>query len=660
MQHQLLSLWVVLLFLFYLQQGGAFLLPTTATKCHDPGTLAIAAGSDSGWKPDNVYEDIEDLRNAIAKDRAEDNLRVFQTQELLDTFAANRRPLLQDIKNYVIFPCLLISMMASLSLMYRPLLFGLGNCLRKLSVFEFWTIEVAMPMLFLMQKYRGKYGVSIDYLPLNIRTSPLRNYIATGEESSRLINSCQDFTLCLLEQWVFAVFGTSCLGLCSLVFCRYQNSHLWPFVRFITRLGSISSLHLYPVLLFKLRRQPHPQKRTESTSRQISDFMLKFGTMGLIIDLYEIMIRARVPLVLLSLLASLTSFLNPKNIFSKWNHHEKLGIMKLIGLQAVNWSPCVFAFFLFYHIPSNAIQGLVLPLLLSCLSPFLYILALKNRVGITFSDNLPLNSTVWKGGNEGPDHLSHKQWRYQVLWKEPKRLGEVISGIIGAALISGNAMEKVRKKFPLFDIESLPKNIVDWIDFRRNEFEELPQKSKDAAMEELAEEHEKDYQEGKFRDPLGIAVQQTFGIGLGFADGHMDPLPPNEEPGLERLQARVAKSAIKRVNEIYDEAINEDLDSIVDELERETRKAQIREKNKAEIQYLKTQLVELVPRKYKGNLSKPFKVNVYGLRNLRRIIEDHTFPYPPYKYRSKPRVFPMLPDPPEGLDWRQHPTTDNK
>lgn len=52
------------------------------------------------------------------------------------------------------------------------------------------------------------------------------------------------------------------------------------------------------------------------------------------------------------------------------------------------------------------------------------------------------------------------------------------------------------------------------------------------------------------KDPLGIAIQQTFGIGLGFNFDHMTKLKKNEIPSIRRLQARAAKSALYRANQI--------------------------------------------------------------------------------------------------------------
>ena len=51
---------------------------------------------------------------------------------------------------------------------------------------------------------------------------------------------------------------------------------------------------------------------------------------------------------------------------------------------------------------------------------------------------------------------------------------------------------------------------------------------------------------------MGVTVQQTFGIRLGFNFDYDMPLEPGERPTLRRLQARAVKSAIRRVKELYD------------------------------------------------------------------------------------------------------------
>ena len=61
-----------------------------AWRCH-------AITSNSEWEARNVYDDLDFLRQSIAKDQAEDRLREFQRRRLLNTFATNRRALLPSL-----------------------------------------------------------------------------------------------------------------------------------------------------------------------------------------------------------------------------------------------------------------------------------------------------------------------------------------------------------------------------------------------------------------------------------------------------------------------------------------------------------------------------------------------------------------------------------
>jgi hypothetical protein len=91
-------------------------------------------------------------------------------------------------------------------------------------------------------------------------------------------------------------------------------------------------------------------------------------------------------------------------------------------------------------------------------------------------------------------------------------------------------------------------------------------------------------------------VHQTFGIGLGFNFDHMSTLEENELPSTRRLQARAAKSAIRRVQEIYDgAAARSALDAITDPKERNRLAARMRRESDDEIKFLATKLSELIP-----------------------------------------------------------------
>jgi hypothetical protein len=99
-----------------------------------------------------------------------------------------------------------------------------------------------------------------------------------------------------------------------------------------------------------------------------------------------------------------------------------------------------------------------------------------------------------------------------------------------------------------------------------------------------------------FQDPLGVAVYRTFGIGLGFNFDHTSKLGKGEAPSTRRLQARAAKSAVRRAREIFDAAAARDeVDRINDPAERERRASQLRMEANEEINTLKRRLTDYIP-----------------------------------------------------------------
>ena len=103
---------------------------------------------------------------------------------------------------------------------------------------------------------------------------------------------------------------------------------------------------------------------------------------------------------------------------------------------------------------------------------------------------------------------------------------------------------------------------------------------------------------------MGIAIQQTFGIGLGFNFEHTKKLEENEKPSLRRLQARAAKSAIRRVQALYDpEGARKELDKISDPKKRNKRANELRDNTESEVTLIAKRLCDLVP----TGLSKEFE-----------------------------------------------------
>jgi hypothetical protein len=93
-----------------------------------------------------------------------------------------------------------------------------------------------------------------------------------------------------------------------------------------------------------------------------------------------------------------------------------------------------------------------------------------------------------------------------------------------------------------------------------------------------------------------VAVYRTLGIGLGFNFDHMSKLKVAEVPSIRRLQSRAAKSAVKRVGEIYNtQFANTILDQITDPIEREKIASSIRHDAETELKTLADRLANLIP-----------------------------------------------------------------
>jgi hypothetical protein len=122
---------------------------------------------------------------------------------------------------------------------------------------------------------------------------------------------------------------------------------------------------------------------------------------------------------------------------------------------------------------------------------------------------------------------------------------------------------------------------------------------------------------------LGVAVQQTFGIGLGYNFDHMRKLKDGEEPSLRKLQARAAKSAIQRVQQLYDaETAMKELEGISDPKEREKKALELRKRTDDEIQCLTKKLTELVPTGLSEEFESKTRMQQYRQRNFKKTSSN--------------------------------------
>ena len=589
-----------------------------------------ASASNSEWHARNVYNDLDLLRQSISKDQADNRLRELQRRQLLNTFAANRRPLFDDGRRFVLVPILSALLLATVSPLKSDIL-RIHRTLAMASRAEFWTIVVAAPIrLFWLASRCTPSATRLRndkvILPPRRARGLYSTLVQLDPPESR---SSRETVLSLSEYWVSAVIGTAVLGIWFAVTQTGQTySRLWPLIRFATRLGAIASLHQYPMLLYDLRTQVRPQNRFESSLQQLSNRMLTLSLVGLTLDLSEMIMLTSPRVVVLGLCLSLITLCDMRRMVASSDASTMQGVILDLITKISALVPFMLSCRLLWHSLYNKEKVLqlwgVFPMIITSSVPLLHVVSALRLVRINKTHNLSLANQDIKYVSKDAKALQKVTiWRYRLDWRQPSmRLAKAVMTVVDDFVYKLFFEGGVPDKF----LESSKRQIQRDTKDLEKKVQELDQMDpmdsstwKQDAMENLAREHQQDYDNGSYKDPLGVAIQQTFGIGLGYAAGHMDPLPPDFDPSPRRLQARAAKSAILRLQDIYDSAIEMDLDSIKDPERKLAMKAEMRKREEAEKSYLARQMTELIPLVDDGDDDDPASRIFLPKRSIRKM-----------------------------------------
>jgi hypothetical protein len=233
------------------------------------------------WQVGNVYDDIEKLSQTIQILQAEDHLQQVQRRDMLDNFAAQRRPIRHDFQKFVLGPWALALIMASTKNVRLTAMLQRG-----LDV-QFWSTVVVAPIVWLLAKRRSPFVPMPEELE---RIDPEYRHFVThlvDWEDSR--TSCRDYVLSLLENWSSSVAGTALLG--ASLLCTKQRHASVPLaiLQLLTRFGAVASLHQFPKLLYDLRRQPRPLERHTFRMQRLTRFVLSVTPMAIASDLSKLL-----------------------------------------------------------------------------------------------------------------------------------------------------------------------------------------------------------------------------------------------------------------------------------------------------------------------------------------------------------------------------------
>lgn len=212
--------------------------------------------------------------------------------------------------------------------------------------------------------------------------------------------------------------------------------------------------------------------------------------------------------------------------------------------------------------------------------------------------------------NPGNDPQSRIQWRYRLDWRKPKRMTVALKDLKEQffywMFVEGTVEDKIQKGKE----EEREKKIREradtiWDKVRRElrdgEKYDSTKWTKNA-ISNLADKYqaEYDYQKsiGKsfYVDPLGTALQQHLGIGLGFGFDHMKRL--SGEPNSRQLQARAVKSALKRTRKLNKKFLKQRKElkqQIKDSKIRKRKEKELEDERDKEKQAMADKLSELIP-----------------------------------------------------------------
>ena len=227
---------------------------------------------------------------------------------------------------------------------------------------------------------------------------------------------------------------------------------------------------------------------------------------------------------------------------------------------------------------------------------------------VTYMHDLSLTTNVREVLSNPQEVENRYKWRYRLRWREPERISAIVDRTSGNwfywMFIAGSVEDKLEREHAarLKKDAARGRHIWDLArkDMELNPFAPQPDRDlwKKKAMENVAKFHQTDYDNKSFTDPLGVAVQQILGIGLSFMDDHTRRLKKGEMPSPRRLQARAAKSAIARVQNLYKERNQqtaEVMEKVKDPQKRQKQIDRIRERVDDEVASLAKRLSDLIP-----------------------------------------------------------------
>lgn len=599
------------------------------------GTIILSSPQPSSkWEANDYTNDYQLLKNSMARQSAKTNLQQIQRKYILDYgFARNKHPLLQDITQTIVKIGIWILFLSSSGNIIsdsngsfigamtawnadsthspiHKLHILTANAIISATTLHHWIIGMGLPLLLLtLVKYNklGPAGYILDeYLKPQKKLSdtPPFFFYKSSELAKKKTKEKDtgNFVLCLLENWSSAVIVSLSLGLYSTLASSLGkqrvvgcNNGINLCTRLLTRLGGAAALYQYPSLLFELRRNDQPRPMCRSTTYMQNAVKAFLGWL---------------PLGVASDVALLLS-------------------TRKAGFNAIRMGSVTKAF-------------------ISIVAPMCHLVALGmivriskcSATSLSESTTFPISDTHIMEENTSTltmDSPRQVKWRYQLQWRTPVRIAKTLRSWSNYFFTGHDSL--------LYEMDYFKEQPIRFDDFSTEGTHYLMQKGgsrqsddtderdsedliphadaiaeslslifrdREAAIQNATQarlaKHEESYDTKALDDILGVAVQQTFGIGVSFGFDHFDPPSDEKEVSIHQLRARMAKSAIRRKKEL-DNAMKKELDTLnrlKENVATDSNKAEaetemklveqgIRERYASEIEKIKDALLTLIP-----------------------------------------------------------------
>lgn len=514
------------------------------------------------WNASNYENDYKLLKTAMSKQSAITNLHQQRRKYTLDYgFARNRRPLFRDLLTTIVKISTLTMLLVSgdqrmgvggaaisrggydiTSLLQswncRQVHVLATNSIHTISILYYWIMCMTLPLVLLTIIKLGKLGPMACTLEVWKQSSPLSSsslesedvpsffYTRTQQQKkARRDKDTGNYVLCLLENWssVVVVHFISCLSLMFIGRRRrfVSNDSIDVCSRLLVRLGAVASLHQYPSLLFELYRDDQPRPLCRSTSYMQRAVKLLFNILPIAVSSDLAMLLGR----------------KGMNFFGN------------IGLGALIASSISILLPLCHLIAFSRIVRI------SKISAF----SLSEAWTFVSSDDLDAKEEPSK-----PFDQQRIQWRYQLRWRTPQRLAVICRTwrdyfftSHAPLLLEMNEWKSQQIRFDDYSTEGRSMSAFDDIPDADAIIESLSLTFRDReaaiqnATQARTDKHQESYDTKTLDDVLGVAVQQTFDIGLSYDFDHFDSPDDNgDEISIHQLRARMAKSAVRRKREL--------------------------------------------------------------------------------------------------------------